>query len=131
MGGVSTGRTIAAVAKAAAKNKTVQGLAASAGAAAAAKAGAAAQQRYGAWRDRRVYRDRAIKLARQMAGRVSEDTIIDGEPHVVVWKDGRPIQAFPPVADLAERPELIGFDERLAHEPPPLRAPRRIPGWPG
>jgi len=76
-------------------------------------------------------REHAIKLARQMAGRVSEDTIIDGEPHVVVWKDGRPIQAFPPVADLAERPELIGFDERLAQEPPPLRAPRRIPGWPG
>ena len=65
-----------------------------------------------------------------MGGRVSEETIIDGEPHVVVWKDGRPVQAFPAVADLAERPELVGFDERLMTEPPPLRAPRRFPGRP-
>lgn len=128
---MSAGRSIAAAAKAAAQNKTVQALAATAGAAAAKQVGPVLQQRYGTWRDRRTERDRAIKLARQMAGRVSEDTIIDGEPHVVVWKDGRPIQAFPPVADLAGRPELIGFDERLAQEPPPLRTPRRIPGWPG
>jgi hypothetical protein len=127
MGGVSAARTISAVAKAAARNKTVQGLAASAAAAGAAKAGAAAQQRYGAWRDRRVQRDRAIKLARQMGGRVSEDTIIGGEPHMVVWKDGRPVEAFPPVDDLATRPELQGFDARLATEPPPLAPPRRLP----
>jgi hypothetical protein len=127
MDGVNAARTITAVAKAAAKNKTVQGIAASAGAAAAAKAGAAAQQRYGAWRDRRVQRDRAIKLARQMGGRVSEDTIIGGEPHVVVWKDGRPVEAFPPVENLAARPELQGFDERLATEPPPPGEPRRLP----
>jgi hypothetical protein len=127
MGGVSAVRTISAAAKAAAKNKTVQGLAASAGAAAAAKAGAVAQQRYGAWRDRRVQRDRAIKLARQMGGRVSEDTIIGGEPHVVVWKDGRPVESFPPVEDLAARRELQGFDQRLATEPPPPAPPRRLP----
>jgi hypothetical protein len=124
---VSATRAITSAAKAAARNKTVQGLAASAGAAAAAKAGAAAQQRYGAWRDRRVYRDRAIKLARQMGGRVSDDTIIGGEPHVVVWKDGVPVEAFPPVEDLATRPELQGFDERLATPPPPPRPPRRLP----
>ena len=109
----------------------MQALAASAGAAAARHVGPAVQQRYGSWRERRQDRDRAIKLARQMAGRVSEDTIIDGEPHVVVWKDGRPVQAFPAVPDLADRPELIGFDDRLATEPPPLRQARRFPGWPG
>ena len=125
---MSAGRTIAAAAKAAAQNKTVQALAATAGAAAAKQVGPVVQQRYDVWRERRKDRDRAIKLARQMGARVSEDTIIDGEPHIVVWKEGRPVQAFPPVADLADRPELAGFDERLATEPPPLRPPRRFPG---
>jgi hypothetical protein len=127
-GGVRAGRTIAAAARAAARNKTVQGLAASAGAAAATRVGPAVQQRYGAWRDRRVARDTAMKLARQLGGRVSEDTIIDGRPHVVVWRDGRPVAAFPPVEDLANRPELAGFDDSLTAEPPPLRTPRGLPG---
>ncbi len=128
MEAMTTGRAIAAAAKAAASNKVVQGLAASAGAAAAKHAGPLAQQRYGTWRDRRVHRDRAIKLARQMGGRHSQDTIIDGEPYFVVWKDGAPVRAFPPVDDLAARPELQGFDARLAREPPPeRRMPRRKP----
>ncbi len=122
---MSATTAIAAAARAAARNKVVQGLAASAGAAAAKKAGPIAQQRYGTWRDRRIDRDRAIKLARQLRGRYSTDTIIDGEPHFVVWKDGAPIQAFPHAEDLATRPELQGFDERLAHEPPPERRARR------
>ncbi len=118
---MSAGRTIAAAARAAARNKVVQGLAASAGAAAAKHAGPMAQPRYAAWRDRRVDRDRAIKLARQINGRYSEDTIIDGRPHFVVWKDGAPIAAFPHVTELATRPELQGFDPRLTREPPPQR----------
>ena len=118
---MSAAKTIAAAVKAAARNKMVQGLAASAGAAAAGKAGPAAQQRYGSWRDRRVYRDRAVKLARQIGGRYSQDTIIDGEPHFVVWKDGAPVRAFPHVEELSGRPELAGFDTRLARE---TRAPR-------
>jgi hypothetical protein len=122
---MSAARAIATAAKAAAQNKVVQGVAASAGAAAAKKAGPIAQQRYGTWRDRRVDKDRAIKLARQINGRYSTDTIIDGEPHFVVWKDGAPVQAFPHATDLAARPELQGFDERLAHEPPPERRKRR------
>src|SRR5215207_5244236 len=126
---MSAGRTIAAAAKAAARNKAVRGIAVSAGAAAAQRVGPIAQERYASWRDRRVQRDRALKLARQMGGRYSEDTIIDGEPHFVVWKDGAPVQAFPPVEDLAGRPELDGFDARLAHVPPPERRPRgRGPG---
>ena len=103
-------------------------LAAPAALAAAKHVGPMAQQRYGDWRDRRVYRDRAVKLARQMGGRLSEDTIIDGEPHFVVWKDGKPVQAFPPVDDLATRPELAGFDARYAREP---RQPRSLPRLPG
>ena len=122
---MGAGKAISAAAKAAANNKVVRGLAVSAGAAAVKKVGPIAQERYGAWRDRRVDRDRAIKLARQLQGRYSEDTIIAGEPHFVVWKDGEPMQAFPHVDDLASRPELKSFDARLAHEPPPVRQPRR------
>jgi hypothetical protein len=125
---VPVAKSITAAAKAAARNKTVRRLAAPAALAAAKHAGPIAQQRYGEWRDRRVFRDRAVKLARQIDGRLSEDTIIAGEPHYVVWKDGRPVQAFPPVEDLAARPELTGFDERLARAP---RQPRRLPRIPG
>jgi hypothetical protein len=87
MQAMSAGRAIAAAARAAARNKAVRG---TAGAAAARHVGPLAQARYGSWRDRRVHRDRAIKLARQMGGRYSQDTIVDGEPHFVVWKHGAP-----------------------------------------
>ena len=103
-------------------------LAAPAALAAARHVGPIAQERYAAWRDRRVYRDRAVKLARQMGGTLSEDTIIAGEPHFVVWKDGKPVEAFPHVDDLAARPELAGFDAAYAREP---RAPRGRPRLPG
>ena len=117
-------KAIAAAAKAASRNRTVRALAISAGTAAARKVGPIAQERYGYWRDRRVDRDRAIKLARQMGGRYSQDTIIDGRPHFVVWKDDRPVQAFPHVDDLAARPELRHFDPKLAHAPKPQKPGR-------
>jgi hypothetical protein len=121
---MGAGKSIAAMARAAVGNKAVRGIAVSAGAAAARKIAPIAQERYGAWRDRRVHRDRAVKLARQIGGRYSDDTIIGGEPHVVVWKDGRPVEAFPHVDDIAARPELAGFDQSLLQAPP---APRRRP----
>jgi hypothetical protein len=120
--GMGAAKSIAAMARAALRNKAVRGVAVSAGAAAARKVGPIAQERYGAWRDRRVQRDRAVKLARQIGGSYSEDTIIGGEPHFVVWKDGTPVQAFPHVDDIAARRELSGFDQSLLRAPP---APRR------
>jgi hypothetical protein len=116
---MSAGRAIAAAARAAARNKAVRGIAISAGTAAARRISPLAQQRYGTWRDRRVHRDRAVKLARQLKGRYSQDTIIAGEPHFVVWKNQEPVQAFPHVDELAQRPELAGFDQSLTHEPLP------------
>lgn len=121
---MGAGRAIAAAARAAARNKAVRGIATTAGAAAAKKLAPIAQERYATWRDRRVDRERAIHLARQMKGRYSENTIIDGRPHFVVWKDGTPVAAFPHVDDLRSRPELQGFDEALAHHPPPARTRR-------
>jgi hypothetical protein len=118
---VSASKSIAAMARAAVRNKAVRGIAVSAGAAAARHVGPIAQERYAHWRDRRVYRDRAVKLARQIGGRYSEETIIGGEPHFVVWKDGEPVEAFPHVDDVASRPELAGFDQSLTRAPRPPR----------
>ena len=124
---MSAARNIATAARAVARNKAVQGAAAAAAAKAAARAEPLLRERYDRWSGRRVDRDRAIKLARQIRGRWSEGTIIGGEPHHVVWKDGVPVEAFPPVADLEVRPELRDFDERLAKVPPPERERRRLP----
>jgi hypothetical protein len=124
---VSAARSIATAARALARNRAVRGAAATAAARAAARAEPVLRERYDRWRSARDGRDRAVKLARQIQGRWSEDTIIHGEPHYVVWKDGVPVEAFPPVEDLELRPELRDFDERLAKPPPPERAPRRPP----
>ena len=123
---MSAAKAIATAARAVARNKAVQGVAATAAAKAATRAEPLLRERYDRWSGRRVNHDRAVKLARQIRGRYSEDTIIGGEPHYVVWKDGVPVEAFPPVADLEVRPELRDFDERLAKAPPPERAPRRL-----
>jgi hypothetical protein len=122
---MSAARSIAEAARALARNRAVRGVAATAAAKAASRAEPLLRERYDRWRGARVDRDRAIKLARQIRGRFSEETIIAGEPHYVVWKDGVPVEAFPPVDDLELRPELRDFDERLAKAPPPERPERR------
>jgi 20S proteasome alpha/beta subunit len=123
---MSAAKAIAGAARAAAGNRAVRAVAATAAAKAATRAEPVLRERYDRWSGRRMNHDRAVKLARQIRGRYSEDTIIGGEPHFVVWKDDAPVEAFPPVADLEVRPELRDFDERLAKEPPPERAPRRL-----
>jgi len=119
-------RAISTAARAVARNKAVQGAAAAAAAKAAARAEPALRERYDRWSGARTNRVLAVKLARQIRGRYSQDTIIGGKPHQVVWKDGQPIEAFPPVADLELRPELRDFDERLLKVPPPERERRRL-----
>ena len=78
------GKAIGSAARAAARNKTVRRIAAPAALAAARHVGPIVQARYAAWRDRRIDRDRAVKLARQIDGRYSEDTIIGGAPRPMV-----------------------------------------------
>ena len=119
-------RAISAAAKAVARNKAVQGAAAAAAAKAATRAEPALRERYDRWSGRRTDRLLAIRLARQIQGRWSADTIIGGKPHQVVWKDGVPVEAFPPVGDLELRPELRDFDERLLKVPPPERRRRSL-----
>jgi len=118
---VSVGKSIASVARAAAKNKAVQGAAAAAAAKLAANAEPALRERYDRWSGARANRLLAIRLARQIQGTYSEGTIIAGTPHYVVWKAGAPVEAFPPVEDLELRPELRDFDQRLLKVPPPER----------
>jgi hypothetical protein len=118
---VSAGKSIASVARAAAKNKAVQGAAAAAAAKLAANVEPALRERYDRWSGARANRLLAIRLARQIQGSYSEDTIIAGTPHYVVWKAGAPVEAFPAVEDLELRPELRDFDQRLRKVPPPER----------
>ena len=127
---MSSGKVIVEVAKAAARNKAVRAIAVPVLTAAARKAGPAVGERYGHWRDTRRNRELAIKLARQLQGRYSVDTIIDGQPYFVVWKDGRPVQSFPPVHELWRRPELVHFDPALTYPPPPVTAKARGRGGP-
>lgn len=55
------------------------------------------------WIERVRHRQVAIGEARQVDGMFSA-AIIDGERHVVVWKDGAPISSYPPVeGDLAAK----------------------------
>ena len=118
---MSAGKSIASVARAAAKNKAVQGAAAAAAAKLAANAEPALRERYDRWSGARADRLLAVRLARQIQGTYSEGTIIAGAPHYVVWKAGAPVEAFPPVEDLELRPELRDFDQRLLKVPPPER----------
>ena len=118
---MSAGKSIASVARAAAKNKAVQGAAAAAAAKLASNAEPALRERYDRWSAARANRLLAIRLARQIQGTYSEGTIIAGTPHYVVWKAGAPVEAFPPVEDLELRPELRDFDRRLQQVPPPER----------
>ena len=94
------GRKAADAGKKAAKNKKVQGAAATAGGAAVGAVTKAASdagtQGTRNWWSRRRDKKRAIALARQIkGGGFSENTIVDGEPHCIVWKNGVPLRAFP------------------------------------
>jgi hypothetical protein len=118
---VSAGKSVAAAAKAVARNKAVQGAAAAAAAKLASNAEPALRERYDRWSGARANRLLAIRLARQIQGVYSEGTIIAGTPHYVVWKAGAPVEAFPPVEDLELRSELRDFDPKLMKTPPPER----------
>lgn len=118
---MSAAKSAAAAARALASNRAVRAAAAATAAKLASNAEPAMRERYDRWSGSRSGRLLAIRLARQIQGRYSEGTIIAGKPHHVVWKDGVPLEAFPPVEDLELRPELRDFDQRLLKVPPPER----------
>src|ERR1700737_1046787 len=63
----------------------------------AAPPGPAALKLFGAWLNRLRNRQIAIDEADQIDGHFSA-AIIEGERHLVVWKDGEPVSAYPPIA---------------------------------
>ena len=69
----------------------------------------------------------ATKLARQVHGQLSEAVFIgSAQEHWVVWKDGVPIAAFPPVdGDLASKDELRHVTDDDRFDPPPAARPGR------
>ena len=88
------------------------------------------------WQDARRQRDLAHRLARQVHGQLSEAVFIGSRAkHLVVWKDGVPMAAFPPVeGDLARKAELRHVTDADRFEPTPARSPslrERLPRRPG
>ena len=118
VGGERGARRSSTAARAVASNRAVRRRRGAAAAKAATRAEPVLRERYDRWSGapRQPRAARSSSRARS-AGATREDTIIAGEPHHVVWKDGMPVEAFPPVADLELRPELRDFDERLAEGP--------------
>jgi hypothetical protein len=86
-----------------------------------------ARKGYGAAVSRWSSRKNALQLARQIRGQYSEGTVVAGRQRYVVWKEGKPVDCFPPLtgADLnggplAERIELQDLDPALLKDPPPV-----------
>ncbi|MDQ4144617.1 MAG: hypothetical protein M3198_12915 [Actinomycetota bacterium] len=72
------------------------------------------------------HRESAIRQADEIRGEFSIATI-DGERHVIVWRDGKPLSAFPPVkGDLEEK--LRFFDRERLKRPEDLRR-RQAQRW--
>lgn len=68
-----------------------------------ATAGPRALALFVVWLDRVRHRQTAIGEADQIDGMFSA-AIVDGQRHVIVWKDGRPVSAYPPVpGDLEQK----------------------------
>jgi hypothetical protein len=108
---------IAAFKKAATSDATRKGVA-SAGKMAAGALGKAGVTRGRALTSKRGYKRLAVDLAHQVGGQYSEGTIVDGERRYVVWKDGRPIEAFPGFdGDLSSRHELQSIPASLLRTP--------------
>jgi len=77
------------------------------------------------WIERVRHRQVAIGEARQIDGMFSA-AIIDGERHVVVWKDGEPISAYPPVeGDLAAKLRAHARRDLTRPDDLPTRRARR------
>jgi hypothetical protein len=80
------------------------------------------------WAERVRYRQVAIGEADQIDGMFSA-AIIDGERHVIVWKDGEPVSAYPPVeGDLAAKLRTHARRDLTRPEDLPMRRARRVLG---
>jgi hypothetical protein len=72
------------------------------------------------------HRESAIRQAEEIRGGFSVATI-DGERHAIVWRDGKPFTAFPPVKGNLEE-KLEYFDRERVQDPKELRR-RKAQKW--
>jgi hypothetical protein len=80
------------------------------------------------WIERVRHRQVAIGEARQIDGMFSA-AIVDGERHVIVWKDGEPISSYPPVdGDLAAKLKTHARRDLVHPDELPSRRARRLLG---
>jgi hypothetical protein len=80
------------------------------------------------WIERVRHRQVAIGEARQVDGMFSA-AIVDGERHVIVWKDGEPISSYPPVeGDLAAKLRTHARRDLQRPDDLPTRRARRLLG---
>jgi hypothetical protein len=86
--------------------------------------GKAGAGRVGSAQQVRKQRGLAYALARQVHGQLSRAVFIGStDEHWVVWKDGVPMAAFPPVeGDLDKKQELAHVTDADRFEPPPAAA---------
>jgi hypothetical protein len=98
--------------------KEAGGAAAAVGAQAAVEAVAGSDGAVRGRLARRRNRRMAIRLARQMRAQYSENTVIGDDVCAVVWKDGKPVRAFPKAPEpLESYPELQDFPPDLLRDP--------------
>jgi hypothetical protein len=87
-----------------------------------------------AWLDRLRNRQIAIDEADQIDGLFSA-AIIDGKRHLVVWKDGEPVSAYPPLAGGDLKDKLRQHTREGLKDPDDLptkravRSTRRVAKW--
>lgn len=80
------------------------------------------------WMERVRHRQVAIGEADQVDGMFSA-AIVDGERHVIVWKDGEPISSYPPVrGDLAAKLKTHARRDLTRPDDLPTRRARRVLG---
>jgi hypothetical protein len=94
-----------------------------------AQLGPGALALFSAWLGRLRHRQIAIDEADQIDGHFSA-AIIDGERHLVVWKDGEPVSAYPPIPS-AELREKLRNHTRSGLKAPDELPTRRAARWLG
>ncbi|ADB53211.1 hypothetical protein [Conexibacter woesei] len=93
-----------------------------------ATAGPRALALFMVWLERVRHRQTAIGEADQVDGMFSA-AIVDGRRHVIVWKDGEPISAYPPVdGDLATKLRTHARRDLTRPDDLPSRRARRALG---
>jgi len=90
-----------------------------------AQLGPNALELFGAWLSQLRHRQIAIDEADQIDGHFS-GAIIDGKRHLVVWKDGEPISAYPPITSGDLKEKLRDHTREGLKDPADLPAQRAV-----